>query len=140
MKAITEQVCRTCLLCQQTKKKGKDQRHTLYSSPVGAPFQSISVDWVGPLNESRVSGAKHLLTIRCNFSKWLEAIPCRDTRTTTFLQHLENFISRYGLPTHLKSDAAQCFRSAKFREFMAVYGITATTTSGYNPKVIQRNA
>ena len=49
---------------------------------VGAPFERIALDILGPLPRTK-QGNKYLLVNEDYFSKWLEAIPIRNQESTT---------------------------------------------------------
>ena len=131
-----------CKECQQKSLGQQAQKHTLASRNTGYPFETLHLDFVGPMSKGSVTGARYLLTMRCNFSKWTEAVPVQAADAETTVQVLKNQIfSRFGVPQNIFTDAAQCFKSTRFKAFMKAMEIKATTTTAYNPKansVIER--
>jgi len=100
-KDVTEWA-RTCLDCQRSKI----QRHTRAPlTPIAVPnqrFDHIHIDLVGPLPPSQ--GFTHLLTIIDRFTRWPEAIPLKDTSTTTCAKALvSQWVARFGLPMDISS-------------------------------------
>jgi transposase InsO family protein len=82
-------------------------------------------------------GYTHLLTVRCTFSKWLEAFPLKDEKATSVVEVLEReMFCRYGPPESIHSDNGCQFTSRLPKEVGAELGITLTTTPAYNPKSI----
>lgn len=125
----------SCLDCQRKLRKVPDQRHTLRSALSGYPFQRLHVDFVGPLNEGKRTGAKWLLTCKDPFSKWLEAIPVVDATAENTVRVLEREIfSRFGPPEAIHTDCAKTFESRLFKSVGEMLGIQVTNTTGYNPK------
>ncbi len=124
-----------CVTCQAKQQGQRDQRHTLVSPLAGYPFQRLHLDFVGPLNEGRRTGAKWILTCRDSFSKWVEAIPLRRATAEETVRALEREVfSRFGPPESIHSDSGRQFESALFRDVARLLGIQTTTTGGYNPK------
>jgi hypothetical protein len=80
-------------------------------------------------------GYTHLLTVRCTFSKWLEAFPLKDEKATSVVEVLEReMFCRYGPPEGIHSNNGCQFTSRLLKEVGAELGITLTTTPAYNPK------
>ncbi len=85
LRAEVEDFVKGCKTCQQKLQANQLQRHTLVSPTCGYPFQQLHIDLVGPLNPSRISGAKWILTCRDAFSKWPEAYTLKDTTNKTII-------------------------------------------------------
>ncbi len=69
LRAEVEDFVKGCKTCQQKLRANQPQKHTLLSPTCDYPFQWLHIDLVGPLNPSRISGAKWILTCRDAFSK-----------------------------------------------------------------------
>jgi hypothetical protein len=89
MKEVAEMV-EACEVCQMKTRRGtNDQRHIYATtSRKGYPFQLLSIDLVGSFPMSP-EGYTHLLTVRCTFSKRLEAFPLKDEKATSVVEVLE---------------------------------------------------
>ena len=124
---------RSCLSCQQAKI----HRHTRASlQEFGLPdarFSHIHIDVVGPLPSS--NGCSHLLTIVDRFSRWPEAIPVRDTTTSTLaLAFALNWVARYGIPSEITSDRGAQFTSKLWADLMSLLGTKVARTTAYHPQ------
>ena len=121
-----------CVNCQ----RGKITRHN--STPVtqiptmGAKFDEIHMDIVGPLPHSR--GCQYLLTIIDRFSRWLEAIPLPETSAQTVADaFLHNWVGRFGVPRTLTTDRGSNFQSNLFKKLLKSLGIVHISTTSYHP-------
>ena len=129
-----EVVIRNCLVCQKKSGATKPQRHTLRSVIDGYPFQRLSIDLVGPLNES-TNGNNFLFTCKDTYTRWIEAIPTQDITAEGIVNLLRSHIfSRYGMPTSIHSDNGRQFTAELMKELQAALRIHCTTTPAYNPK------
>ncbi len=130
-----EDFVKGCKTCQQKLRANQPQKQMLVSPTCGYPFQRLHIDLVGPLNPSRVSGAKWILTCCDTFSKWPEAYVLKDTTSKTNIETLEQEIfARYGYPEAIHSNQGPQFTSQLFRQLQAALGIRIMDTTGYNPK------
>ena len=123
---------RTCLACQRCKIG----RHT--KAPVStfpAPqqrFDHVHIDLVGPMPPSR--GFTYLLTCVDRFTRWPEAIPLEDARTSTVARaFLAHWIARFGVPSIITTDRGAQFESALWSELQRFLGCQRTRTTSYHP-------
>lgn len=101
---------------------------------VGAPFERIALDILGPLPRTK-QGNKYLLVIGDYFSKWLDAIPLRNQEAPTIAKKLvERIVSIFGVPLSIHSDQGSNFESDVFRELCKLFGITKTRTTPLRPQ------
>lgn len=130
---VTDYVVR-CIPCQQKSGPPKAQHHTAASVVDGYPFQRISIDFVGPLKPSK-KGNFNILTVKCTFTKWIEAFPLRRPTADATANILEKeIIARYGYPETIHSDQGRQFTSNLLKELGRACDIKTTTTPAYNPK------
>ncbi|CAC5409373.1 Transposon Ty3-G Gag-Pol polyprotein,Transposon Ty3-I Gag-Pol polyprotein,Retrovirus-related Pol polyprotein from transposon 297 [Mytilus coruscus] len=71
-----EQWCKCCNICASRKPPSKKPKAPLQQYNVGAPFERIGIDILGPLPKS-TRGNKFLLVIGDYFTKWMEAFPSK---------------------------------------------------------------
>jgi len=130
-----ELTIRGCLNCQRKDNSKKNQKGIARSVISGYPFQRLHVDYVGPMNPSRRSQAKWILTARCSFSKWVEAFPMKSsTAQETANVLIKEIFSRYGPPESIHTDRGPQFCSELFHAVGKAYGVKITHTPAYNPK------
>lgn len=125
--------CTKCDICVSKKNPPKKYKAPLIAFNVGAPFERIALDILGPLPLTK-QGHKYLLVIGDFFSKWLDAIPLKNQEATTVPKKLEErIVSIFGVPLSIHSDQGSNFESDVFREFCKLLGITKTRTTPLRP-------
>ena len=76
-----------------------------------------------------------ILTATDYFTKWVEAIPCRQENDTIIIQFLEcNILSRFGCPEKIITDNAAAFKSQKMINFCHKFHITLGHSTAYYPQ------
>ena len=130
-----KQILLMCGPCQTKTTRLPDQRHTLYSRRSGYPFQTLAVDFVGPLPISHPHRFQYLFTIKDTFTRWMEAFPIRkmDTRTVLDILNREIF-PRYGYCEQIHSDRGTQFTSQAMKELGETLKIKISQTPAYNAK------
>ncbi|GBM74824.1 Transposon Ty3-I Gag-Pol polyprotein [Araneus ventricosus] len=134
LRADVEKWCRECHACgarkgPKTRTKGRLQRYN-----VGAPFERMALDILGPLPVT-AKGNRYVLVLMDYFTKWPEAIPIPDQEASTVAEELVRaWISRYGVPMILHSDQGTNFNSALFTELCKLLGILKTRTTALHPE------
>lgn len=126
--------CMKCDVCAAKKAPPRKLKAPLQQYNVGAPFERIAIDVLGPLTRSK-RGNKFLLVIGDYFSKWMEAIPIPDQEATTIAKHLvERVVTIFGVPLELHSDQGSNFESQVFQELCKILGIHKTRTTPLRPQ------
>ncbi|GBM48877.1 Retrovirus-related Pol polyprotein from transposon 297 [Araneus ventricosus] len=87
LRADVEKWCRECHACgarkgPKTRTKGRLQRYN-----VGAPFERMALDILGPFPVTTKSN-RHVLVLMDYFTKWPEAIPIPDKEASTVAEEL----------------------------------------------------
>ena len=135
LKKDVKKWCKECHSCQAAKI----QRHTkapLFSRlPPAGHFLSLHVDLVGPLPPSE--GMTYLFTIIDRFTRWPEAIPIPDARTSTCVKALiRQWIARFGIPNDITLDRGAQFISCLWTELGRSLGVKMYQTTAYHPQAI----
>eukprot|EP00253_Pinus_taeda_P027250 PITA_27250 len=69
------------------------------------------------------------------FTKWIEAIPCRQANDSTIIQFLEsNILSKFGCPEKIITDNVVAFKSKKIINFCHKFHITLGHSTAYYPQ------
>ena len=107
--------CRTCTSCAAKARPKKTPQAAMGTVRVGAPFERIAVDLMGPLNETERRN-RYILVVQDYFSKWVEAYPVPNEQATTVAEKIvSEWVCRYGAPQCLHSDQGTNFESAVFQ-------------------------
>ncbi|CAG2203682.1 unnamed protein product [Mytilus edulis] len=131
-----EQWCKCCNICASRKPPSKKPKAPPQQYNVGAPFERIGIDILGPLPKS-TRGNKFLLVIGDYFTKWMEAIPIQDMEATTVANKLiERIVTIFGVPMEIHSDRGSNFESNVFAEMCKILGINKTRSTPLRPQVM----
>jgi len=76
----------------------------------------------------------YFLVLQDCFTKWVEAIPVRDTTAATVESALLTLFARFGMPWLLHSDQGRNFESAVLSSLCSSLGIGKTRTTPYHPQ------
>ncbi|KAF8774751.1 Retrovirus-related Pol polyprotein like [Argiope bruennichi] len=129
-----EKWCRTCAPCAARIGPRKRTKGRLQLYNVGAPFERIAFDILGPLPRSSYVN-KDILIVMEYFTKWSESYPIPDQEAPTVAEILvQHWISRYGVPLQLHSDQGRNFDSAVCRRQCEILGIDKTRTTALHPQ------
>eukprot|EP00253_Pinus_taeda_P016611 PITA_16611 len=124
-----------CHKCQVFE--GKRQLLPLPLMPIATerPFQQWGLDFIGEINPSSSGQHRWILTATDYFTKWIEAIPCRQANDSTIIQFLEtNILARFGCPHKIITDNAAAFRSKKMVSFCHKFHINLGHSTAYYPQ------
>ena len=127
--------CRSCHTCQVVgKHKADPPVAPLHPIPTfGEPFSKVIVDCVGPLPKTK-TGNQYLLTVMCANTRFPEAFPLRNIKSSTVTKVLLRFFTTFGLPKELQSDQGSNFTSGLFQQILYNLGIKQITSSAYHPE------
>ena len=126
--------CKSCSVCQKTRPRGKTPKAPLQDNIISdKPFHKCAIDLIGPLP---VTDRKHrfVLTLIDYATRWVEAVPLKETCTTTVAEELLNIFSRVGLPLVLLSDGGSQFTSEQMEEILRILGIEHSVSTPYHPQ------
>ncbi|GFY21014.1 hypothetical protein TNCV_3990581 [Trichonephila clavipes] len=134
VRSDVEKCCRICDPCAARKGPRKRTRGRLQLYNVGASFERIAFDILGPLPRSS-DGINNILVVMDYFTKWPEAYPIPDQEASTVAEVLvQHWISRFGVPLQLHSDQGRNFDSAVCKRLCEILAIDKTRTTTLHPQ------
>ena len=126
--------CTKCDICASKKAPCKKPKAPMKQYLVGAPWERMAIDILGPLPIS-VNNNRYLMVVQDYFSKWTEAIPIPDTEAVTVAKKfVERIVTIFGVPLSIHSDQGSNFESNVFKEMCIILGIHKTRTTPFRPK------
>ena len=132
-KAINEYV-KSCDICQKTAQKNQCPKAPLGKMPnMGIPFYRVSIDLVGPLSKSD-RNCRYILTVVDVATRWLEAVPLKETTTEHVAEALVSIFTRVGIPVEILSDNGPQFVSTLMTEVIKLMGIKHVFCTPYHPQ------
>ena len=103
--------CKSCTTCERGKDPPRAVKAPLGTIYVGAPFEVMAMDIMGPLPLT-ARGNKYVLVVADSFSKWVEIIPLPDMKAETVADRLvDRVFLKFGVPCQLHSDQGPNFES-----------------------------
>jgi len=133
-KQDVEEWCKSCKICLARRGPTGKGKSPLQIYNVGAPFERVQMDILGPLPLT-ILGNKYLLVVVDCFTKWVEAFPLKNIRARTVAEvFLSQIVSRHGVPLEIHTDQGRNFESQVFRELSCALGIKKTRTSALHPQ------
>ncbi|XP_043238246.1 uncharacterized protein K02A2.6-like [Amphibalanus amphitrite] len=124
--AELEGLARDCVSCAE--KRSAPPRSELHPwEPAGGPWERIHIDYAGPFH-----GNMYLI-VYDSYTKWLEAVPMRDTGSEATINELRAMFARFGIPRQVVSDNGPQFTAAQFVQFLALNGVRQVRVAPYHP-------
>ena len=118
--------CKPCALF--TPKNRKNKLHGQSLADFG-PWEKVSVDFFGPMPDSR-----HILVVQDMISKFPAAKILNNTDTGTTLKALQEIYATYGTPLIHRTDNGPPFNSHRFEEYSREIGTTHELSYPYHPQ------
>ena len=114
----TQNLVMSCHKCQIFDGKRKLLPLPLHPIRVEAPFQQWGLDFIGEIHPSSSAQHKWILTATDFFTKWIEAIPYRNSNDSVIIKFLEtNILSRFGCPRKIITNNVVAFKSKNTVDF-----------------------
>ena len=125
---------RNCPSCARNRVKLRRYTNYLKLFTATKPFESVSIDILGPLPKSRRS-KRFMLVITDRFSKLTAVVPLRNVNAySTAVAFCEAWVLKYGPPKTLLSDNGKQFASRFFLSVCQLLGVMNAFTSAYHPQ------
>ena len=136
MSTDVKQYCRSCDSCQRgDRRQASRYGLTRPAAAATAPFQAVSLDVVGPLEEAS-DGSRVILTITDMATRWAMAIPMKNQKAETIAWAIYNhWLCLFAAPGRLHSDRGRNLNLSEVEKVMArLWGYELTTTPAYHPQ------
>ena len=98
-------LCQRCHACQVHGDFIHQAPGYLHSTTSTWPFEMWGMDLVGPISPSSSKGHRFILTITDYFSKWAEAIPLKEVKSSDVIKFVKHHvIYRFRVPRRIIHD------------------------------------
>lgn len=123
-----------CDVCASDKMPVKKPKAPMGHLSSGAPWDTLGIDYLGPLPVSR-RGNKYILVLTDHFTKYVEVMAVPNQQAEECAHRIVNdFIARWGTPLTIHSDQGATFESKLFKELCKMLNVRKTRASPRNPK------
>lgn len=124
---------RKCFICVKSKAPTPVVRTPGRHLLAFKPMELVAIDFL-KLDKGK-NGYEDVLVVTDAFTKYAQAIPCKDQTATTVAKALRtHWFAHYGVPLRIHSDQGRNFESGLIRELCQLYGITKSRTTPYHPE------
>ena len=134
MRSDVREFVRSCPKCQVRKPKSPKSHGKLELFPSKYPFDTVCIDILGPLPETKQFN-KYVLVMIDRFTRWPELVALQDTLSITVADaFFDNIICRHSVPRRVLSDRGTNFLSKLFVRLNERLGTKKIFTSSYHPQ------
>jgi len=135
----TKSFCETCMTCKRSKPSNQKPYGLLNPLSIPSyPWESIGVDFVGPLPESsnRDGSFDSITVVICLLTAMVHLIPSRTNYNARQLAELmfEEVYKLHGLPKNIISDRDVLFTSVFWDKLHKLLGTKLRMSSAYHPQ------
>jgi NADH:ubiquinone oxidoreductase subunit len=137
MRQDIQKVCRSCTVCLEMKRKGKQYGLLPAKTPEVIPWHTLCIDLIGPYkfgykdNEVKL----HCLTMIDPATGWFEIEEIPTKRADYVVNYLEfTWLTRYPWPTEVVMDRGREFAAEVRDALKDEYGITRKVITTRNPQ------
>lgn len=125
---------RTCLTCQEVKRRYHARPVPLQPLPIGSNFSQVHMDILCGL-PTTTKNHKYILLLVCAFSKWPIALPLvtQEASEIAFAIY-EHLITVFGVPSSICSDNARNFCSKLIDALCELMHIRRIRTASFHPE------
>lgn len=135
MNKLVKHYINNCQDCAKNKQTKYTKEPMVITPTPSKSFETIQIDTVGPIKSN--SDFKYILTLQCELTKYIAAIPIEDKEARTIAKALvEGFILKYGNFKTLKSDKGSEILNETIRNICIFLGIDHITSTPYHHETI----
>ena len=131
-----EAFCMSCGACAASKDTNSKPRGLLHNLPIpDRPWQSISMDFLGPLPKS--NNFDYLLVIIDRLTSQVHLVPTTTTVTAKGVAWivLKEVVRLHGIPESIVSDRDARFTSIFWRELQKLMGTKIFMSTAFHPQM-----
>ena len=136
-KGMAEDVKKYCQLCSRCQYETPNYRPEVVLNrqyKAQEPNETVSIDIVGPYLPSTI-GRKYILTMECEFSKFVCAVPLYNKTARAVAQTvMDRWVNTFGLPRFIRSDEGTDTDSALLQYVCEMMRIRKLRTPIYSPQ------
>jgi hypothetical protein len=135
MREAIQKLCRECVVCQKNHGQ-RTHPHEMYSTAALFPFESVFIDFIGPLPKSS-TGNSYILCCVDRFSRWVELIATPSATAEAAARALHDFwFTSHGLPVSLVSDGGSHFDNRLMKELSRLLEVNHHIAIPYHPQSV----
>lgn len=124
-----------CGICEKSKVNKHTHTPLQITSVASAPFEKIYIDFVGEIKPNSEQNHKYLLTISCDLSKYLLAVPTFDCTAITAARVIVDHVCLvFNIPKTIVSDNGPAFIAETFKQMAKLLDINHVKTTPYHPQ------
>ena len=133
----TKAFCKTCQTCQQSKLSNQKPYSSLNPLAIpGYPWESIGIDFVGPMPESTNCNGSFdsIMVIICLLTGMVQLVPSHTNYNSRQLGELmfEEVYKYHGLPKNIINDRDVLFTSTFWKRLHQLIGTSLCVSSAYH--------
>lgn len=123
MRRFVKKYVSSCLECAYSKTAGGKKPGFLHPiKKINIPFDTVHLDHVGPFVRSS-KGNMYILVLIDAFTRYIYLKAVRNTKSSTSIRVLREYIGIFGVPRRIISDRGTSFTSESFKNFVSDKGI-----------------
>ena len=122
-----------CHVCAKTRLRHPQLTLEARSVEVWEPFESVSIDFIGPL-PADAYGNDYIVTCIDNFTRFVELFAVKNCSAFSAARALVNVFARYGAPLEVRSDQGPHFTAEILRQFLALCDVRQRFSLAYHPQ------
>ena len=134
MKKFVKNYISNCLTCIFYSPSEKKEGFVKIVDKGNMPFNTIHLDYYGPIQLRSTSRAKYVLVIVDAFTKFTKFFPTKSMKSDETIVHLANYMNFYSKPKKIITDRGTCFTAQKFKDFVNTNQIEHVKTAAYTPE------
>lgn len=130
-----KEYCRSCHECQvKSPARQKDRVPITPLARPSAPFQTVNMDCIGPLDPPSARGHRYALCVVDLHTRWPEVVCLRSLTAKATCDALLQIFSRHGVPETICSDQGTNFTSRLTQETLQRLGATPRFSTPDHPQ------